>query len=97
MAKTYFDICTIDSVADLLGVQCKGGEAYKTLRPLHCVQWQQMPDELRREVPGLIQQCLGIEPQFQFKTARAEVIELVTPEPASPKRTGLLRLLGGGR
>jgi hypothetical protein len=94
MAKGYFDICTVDSVAELLGVSVRGSDAYKTLRPLHCVHWPQMPQELREAVPGLIQECLGVEPAFQFKTLQPGVIEV---RPAEPRRGSLLRLLGGGR
>lgn len=95
MAKGYFDICTVDGVADLLELSVKATQAYKILRPLHCVHWEKMPTELRDAVPGLIQECLGVAPAFQFKTLRQEVIE-VTSEEAKPAKRGFLRLLGGG-
>jgi hypothetical protein len=94
MAKGYFDICTIDSVADLLGLRVKDTEPYRILRPLHCVNWQKMPAELREAIPGLIQECLGVQPAFQFKTLQQPVIELRTVD-EEPKRGGFLRLLGG--
>ena len=91
MAKDWFDICTVDRVAELLGVSCGGSEAYKILHPLHCVAWAKMPQELRDAVPGLIQECIGIAPQYQFKTTQQPVIE-VSATTNEPKR-GFLRLL----
>lgn len=77
MSKSWFDICTIDSVAKLMRIN-PAGEAYDTLRPLHCVNWDKMPQELRDAVPDLIRQCLGVEPTYQFRTLTQEVID-VTP------------------
>ena len=89
MDKGYFDICTVDSVAELLGVNAKG-DAYSMLRPLHCVHWDKMPPEVREAVPGLIQECLGVAPVFKFKTLEALVID-VGP---APKKASVLQRLG---
>lgn len=96
MEGRYFDICTIDKVAAVLNVQPEG-DAYKILRPLHCVDWAKMPAELRDAVPGLIEKCLGVAPTYRFKLPReASVIVDITPA-RQPERRGFLRLLGGGR
>lgn len=92
MAGNYFDICTVDSVASLLDVRPQGGEAYKTLRTLHCIHWAKMPQELRAAVPGLVQECLGMAPQYQFKDVTPGKLIHITPE--EPQRRGVLRLLG---
>lgn len=63
-----FSICTIDNVAKMLGV-IPDAEAYETLRPLHCVDWQKMPKALRDRVPGLIQQALMGGERFRFELA----------------------------
>ncbi len=57
-AGRHFDICTIDSIAKMLGVQ-PDKDAYNTLRPLHCINWVDMPTDLRKAVPGLVQQCIA--------------------------------------
>ena len=93
MAKGWFSISTIDAVAELLGVNPKG-DAYRILYPLYCVDFDKMPEELRSAIPGLIQECLGIEPTFQFKTTQRKVID-VTPE-REQERHRWLRLLGKG-
>lgn len=55
---SHFSICTIDSVAAMLGVHPEK-QAYDLLRPLHCVDWSAMPIELRNQVPVLIEQALA--------------------------------------
>ena len=84
MKKGWMNICTVDAVAELLGVNPKC-EAYAILKPLHCVSFDKMPEELASAIPGLIQACLGVEPIFQFKTLETEHGE----------KTIVRRLLGG--
>ena len=91
MAKGWFSISVIDKVGELLGVNPRC-EAYRILAPLHCIDFDKMPDELRAAIPRLIQECLGITPIFQFKTIARTVID-VTPE-QKPGGHGWLRLLG---
>jgi hypothetical protein len=77
--KGHFSICTIDSCADILGVQSRGSEPYRILRALHCIDFAAMPPIVREALPGLIRQCLGVE----------------LPEPESPAagKVGLLQRL----
>lgn len=91
MSKGHFNICCINSVGELLGIDPRRTDAYKILHPLHCVDWGKMPATLRDAVPGLIQECLGVAPSFQFKTLRPEVIEFTE---SKPQRPSFLRLLG---
>lgn len=49
VVKNHFDICALDKIASVLGVKL-GGPDYAALRTLHCVDWGQMPDELRTTV-----------------------------------------------
>lgn len=100
MKKGHFDICCIRDVAQLLGVDPKG-DAYTLLHPLHCIDFAEMPRELREAIPRLIQECLGVAPTFQFVpgdlTLRRTVrIVDVEPDPAPPRR-GLFSLFSGGK
>ena len=90
MTNGWFDICTINSVAEMMGINPKC-EAYRILYPLHCVHFDKMPDELKRAIPGLIQQCLGVAPIFQFKTLASNVIDVTEQK---PEKRGLLQLFG---
>lgn len=93
MRGGHFSICAIDSVGKLLGIEPRGTDAYNVLHALHCVDWGAMPPQLRDAVPGLINECLGIAPAFQFTNAKqGQVIDL-TPE-ARPAKRGILQLLG---
>jgi hypothetical protein len=76
--KGYFDICTIDSVADIMKVNTRGGREYTILRALHCVDYKDMPKELYDELPQLIQSCLGISPIFEFEHLKQKRI-VVSP------------------
>jgi hypothetical protein len=89
MAGSHFNVCTIDRIGKMLDINPKG-EAYEVLHTLHCINWEKMPKQLREAVPGLIKECLGVGPVFQFKTLEPVVID-VEPE----KKRGFLRLLGG--
>ena len=91
LAQVHFSICCIDSVAKLLGVHPEG-EAYNALRPLHCINYCDMPRELMEALPGLIKQCLAVEPTYQFRM-RGQVV--MTDQPPAPPR-GIRRLLGRG-
>lgn len=82
MDKGWLDICTIDKCAKLLG-RIPEIDAYRILSPLHCVNFNIMPDELRAAVPGLIARCLAIE--WPPRVA--------PPEPEHAARRGVLRLL----
>jgi hypothetical protein len=93
MSKGHFSLCAIDSVAKLLNVD-PHGEAYDILRPLHCIDWAEMPEQLRDAVPSLIQRCLGVAPAFKFSTLKQRTIE-VSPAPQSKTAGVLLRLMGG--
>lgn len=92
MSKGHFDICTIDSVGKLLGVDPRG-EAYDILRPLHCIDWAQMPEQLKEAVPSLIQRCLGVAPVFKFSNLRQRVIDVPEAAPSSSSAR-FLRLMG---
>jgi hypothetical protein len=97
MRGNHFNICAIDRVADMLGVNARASDAHRTLCPLHCVDWDKMPQQVREAVPGLIQECLGVAPVFQFKTITPEVIDVTpTMKSGAVKKSGFLRLLGGG-
>lgn len=85
MSKGHFNICAIDRIAEMLGVNPKG-EAYRTLAPLHCVDFSKMPPELKQMIPGLIKQCLDLEPTYQFVLPKAEQ--------APGSQRGIMKLLG---
>jgi hypothetical protein len=87
------NICAVDTVAKMLGLT-PAAEPYAVLRALHCVSFNQMPAELRDQLPRLVKECLNVEPTFQFKQpiTLSEFVERV-PE---PQRPAITRLLGFG-
>lgn len=83
MRRGHLNICLIDTIATSLGVSAKG-EAYDTLRPLHCVDFARMPPAVAAAVPELIRQILDVEPTYQFDL----------PASATPSQVDRPKLLG---
>ena len=57
LEKSYFSICNLDNCIELVGAR-KGGDAYKLLRALHCVDYSKMAPDLRDSIPLLINEVL---------------------------------------
>lgn len=94
--KGYFDICCVKNVAKVLNVQ-PDASAIDKLAPLHCIQWSDMPAQVRDAVPGLIQQALlngNIPFEFSMKPASKGLQTVIEPAP-DRKRALLPRWLGG--
>lgn len=63
VSQGHFSICTIDTIAEMLGVKPER-EAYQILRTLHCVDYNQMSADLLNELPGLIARVIQ-SPSFE--------------------------------
>lgn len=88
MRDSHFSICTIDNVAKMMGVK-PTGESYRILSSIHCVDFCDMPRELRQAIPQLVADVLG-DPTFQFQVQpKPEPVV----EPATESR-GILQRLG---
>lgn len=59
--RGYFDICTLDKALKTMEIQVQCGKSYSILSSLHCLDYKDMPKELRDSVPMLIQNVIGIE------------------------------------
>lgn len=92
MQQGYVSICTIDSIAKMLGVTPPAAP-YAILNTLHCVNFSGMSQELKQAVPGLIKQCIDLEPDYRFSPREITVDRVVEASPPE-KRGGILRLLG---
>ena len=58
--KSYLDICTVDTLMKLIGTTART-PAYTQLRALHCVDYADMPTELRERIPHLVRECLAAQ------------------------------------
>lgn len=52
-AERHFSICTVDNCLRMLNIPADP-EIYNTLRPLHCVDWADMDQELREAVIAML-------------------------------------------
>lgn len=64
MRSSFFSICAVNDAADVLGCNAKLSAHYDSLRALHCINWRNMPKEVREAVPMMIAECLALPPQF---------------------------------
>jgi len=71
MRQNHFSICTIDTLATMLEVKPER-EAYNILRPLHCIDYNQMPPELFAQIPTLIMRCLDVMPTPKIVDVRVD-------------------------
>lgn len=53
----YFNVCNLDSALSIIGAR-QGGDAYKLLHALHCVDYSKMHPDLRERIPYLVNECL---------------------------------------
>lgn len=88
MRSGHFSICTVDAAIKVLGT-VPDRRAYDILRPLHCIDWSDMPAEVREAVPKLIERCISV-PAYQFQ------LTAVRPEELPRVQAGTLRLLARG-
>lgn len=56
-SERHFSICRLDEVMELTGAH-KSSDAYRLLRPLHCVDYASMDPALRDRVPLLVREAL---------------------------------------
>lgn len=56
--SSWFDVCAVTKAADLLGVY-KQSPQFEGLRKYHCVNWRDMPAELRTRVLAELAQAFG--------------------------------------
>ena len=54
----WFSICVIDKILKMTET-VPDRRAYDVLSLLHCVNFRDMSEELRRELPALLSDCLG--------------------------------------
>lgn len=60
--ENHFSICKLNDVMDLLGKGRKNSKLYKQLHALHCVHYSDMPDELKNQIPFMVNELLTNKP-----------------------------------
>ncbi len=90
MSKGHFSICTIDTIASMLGIT-PDPDAYALLRTLHCVDYTAMPRDLYARLPDLIQAALSGHQVFQFALRSPPAGQIVLIE--QPTKPGMLQRL----
>lgn len=55
--ENHFSICTVRKIAEIIGAP-QSGPAWKMLDALHCINYADMPQDLRESIPHLVNECL---------------------------------------
>ncbi len=71
----YFDICTVRDILDALG-RSQNTTAFKLLKTLHCMNYEDMSEELRERLPKLLSEALAPKNK---NTVTEQVINNVFP------------------
>lgn len=58
--QSYFSICSVDKMGDVIGCNIDCYEHIETLRALHCIKYKKMSPELRESLPLMVMECLSI-------------------------------------
>jgi hypothetical protein len=96
-AKTHFDICTLDSIAETIGRKnlCAGPD-YTALRALHCMHWAEMDPDLAQMTREACLRILGVpENVVEEFTAASAANRRSGDSNISNKSRGILSLLLG--
>jgi len=64
----HFSICKLNDVMDLLGKGRRNSKIYKQLHTLHCVHYEDMPDDLKNQIPYMVNELLTNKPSSQAAT-----------------------------
>ncbi len=54
----HFSICKLNEVMELTKKGRKNSKVYKQLHALHCVDYADMPDELKNQIPYMVNELL---------------------------------------
>lgn len=61
LRQKYFSISAVDDLCKLLGGgDGYNGHAYRQLKALHCIDYADMPADVRSAIPTLIRQVIGM-------------------------------------
>ncbi|MET3652509.1 hypothetical protein [Dyella japonica] len=93
LRQGHFSVSVVRDIASMFDI-VPDPEAMAILKPLHCVDYAEMPRELYAALPGLVQKALSGSPIFQFELKHG-------PEPlalaaGAGRGRGLFRKLLGG-
>ncbi len=64
----YFSVCKLNDVMDMLGKGRRNSKIYKQLHALHCVHYADMSEELRNQIPYMVNELFTNKPASEAAT-----------------------------
>lgn len=83
--KTYFDICTFDSIGEMIGINVQRHANYKYLRSLHCTHYANMKPEIIDNLLAVLLECLRpniLDAKALINAVNAEGYDFIPTEDA---------------
>ncbi len=77
--QAYFSICTLDKALNTAGIQIQCGRSYDILNTLHCINYADMPNNMRDAIPQLIANVIGVQSEPEPET---EPVTQYKPRPS---------------
>ncbi len=92
--QSYFSICDVDKLADSMGINAKSSAHYKTLSLLHCINYSEMSQDLKAELPQMVMECVtsGFDTSGIDFLARATVSECEDDHAAIKNEKNIFRI-----
>lgn len=72
----WFDICSLDNLGKMLGINPERHPNYKFLRGLHCVHYADMKPDVRNNIVPAIMECLRPDMNYDAK----QILGAITAE-----------------
>lgn len=83
--KGFFSICTIDNIGEALNIAVRNHPDYKTLRLLHCINFNNMDPELLKALPSMLSNVLNV-PDLVFGDKQGHQLTVLETPVAKKKR-----------
>lgn len=96
--NSFFSICDVDRLSDVLGTNCQAHPDYKYLHSLHCCSYSDMSRDLKEKLPEMIMNVLtsrfdtGLMAKALAAVANGEIKDLPYIEDSEPPKGRLVRL-----
>lgn len=93
LGGSWFSICDLESLGNILGVNVQQHHKYSELRAMHCLHYSKMSPELKAYLRDTILEVLSMEPILYMASPKAPLGEADIQQATKAQKSWLQRLL----